>query len=284
MKLRINAAKRLVITLLVYAAISALSFFIAYEIRFDFSVLDVHQDHRWQLIGIAVGIKLVALGLASQIGSAIAFFGVTDFLRIAFALFISAILLFIPRPLGLAEFSAPRGVILIDFLVCLSAFCSMRLGARLYRERVIVGRRMPERRMQRIVIVGAGDTGASLVSDLLNMPARGLRPVAFLDDDQFKHGKLIHGVPVLGSPDAFGMFRELQTVRCAIIAMPSAPKKRISQIALTMSRLGIQVETVPALEDLASGRARVSNLRPIEIHDLLGVPRWNWIVAPLGAL
>ena len=54
--------------------------------------------------------------------------------------------------------------------------------------------------------------------------------------------------------------------------MPSAPTKRVAEIAFFLGRLGIQVETVPAIEDLASGKARVSRIRPVEIQDLLGRP------------
>ena len=73
-----------------------------------------------------------------------------------------------------------------------------------------------------------------------------------------------------GIPEDFAKLTSLGGVRHAIVAMPSAPIKRIAEIALFLGRLGVQVETVPAIEDLASGRARVSRLRPLEIQDLLG--------------
>jgi FlaA1/EpsC-like NDP-sugar epimerase len=83
---------------------------------------------------------------------------------------------------------------------------------------------------------------------------------------------LIHGVPVEGSPAQFASISALKEVTHAIIAMPTAPVKRRAEIALQLARLGVKVETVPAIEDLASGKARVSRIRPIEIQDILGRP------------
>jgi len=253
-----------------YAIAIAISVFFSYEIRFDFAVPPVEQMHRLQVLFLVVFVKLVMLFFARQMGSMVSFFGVPDLFRLVAALLASAIFLIGLRFVGFEHISPPRGVLLIDFLVSLAVLCSFRLGARLFRERVLTGYKIPGRAFERVVIVGAGDTGASLVSDLMNMPAHGFRPVAFLDDDVSKHDRFIHGVRVEGAPESFSSLPCLEGVRRAIIAMPSAPTKRIAEIALFLGRLGVQVETVPALEDLASGKARVSRIRPIEIQDLLG--------------
>ncbi len=62
----------------------------------------------------------------------------------------------------------------------------------------------------------------------------------------------------------------MEGVKTVIVAMPSAPQKRVREIVMFLAQHGYRVETVPALEDLASGKARVSNIRPIEVDDLLG--------------
>ena len=262
--------KRAAVLAILYASVTACSIYVAYEIRFDFHVPPEHRQEMLQVLWLVIPVKLLALFFARQMGSMITFFGVPDFFRLCSALMASALVLLLPRIIGWVHYSPPRGVLLIDFLVCLAAFCSFRLSARLFRERVLMGKKMQGRVLERVVIIGAGDTGASLVSDLVNMPARGFRPVAFLDDDMTKHGKSIHGVVIEGAPEEFATLRALDGVRRAIIAMPSAPTKRVAEIALFLGRLGVQVETVPALEDLASGKARVSLIRPVEIQDLLG--------------
>jgi FlaA1/EpsC-like NDP-sugar epimerase len=263
-------SKRAAVLVLLYASVTAFSFFFAYEVRFDFAVPPERQQERLHMLWLVISVKLLALFFARQMGIMITFFGVPDFFRLCLALLVSALLLIMPRFVGYSDLCPPRGVLLIDFLVCLAAFCSFRLGARLFRERFLMGKKMPGRILERVAIIGAGDTAASLVGDLINMPSRGFRPVAFLDDDVSKHGKFIHGVRIAGTPEEFSSLSCLDGVRHAIIAMPSAPLKRVAEIALFLGRMGIQVETVPALEDLASGKARVSRIRPVEIQDLLG--------------
>jgi len=109
-----------------------------------------------------------------------------------------------------------------------------------------------------------------LASEFINAPSRGFKPVAFFDDNPDKVGQLIHGVPVLGRPELITSTGETVQVQKVVIAMPSAQAKRVSEIALLMTGLGLKVETVPSLEELTSGRSRASRTRPVEVQDLLG--------------
>ncbi len=261
---------RFLITLGIYSALIVACFYAAYEVRFDFTVPVEHQAERLRVLGLILGIKAVALIVFGQTGSMLTFFGVPDFIRLASALSISSILMILPRLMGYPLYTPPRGVLLVDLLLCLAFFCGFRMVLRLYRERIMQGKRLGDRRAEKVVIIGAGDAGASLATDLLNMPSRGFKPVAFLDDDRSKHGKFIHGVMVEGAPEEFLTLSALEGVRRVIIAMPSASAKRIGEVALSLGKAGVQVETLPAVEDMASGKARVSKIRPVEIHDLLG--------------
>jgi FlaA1/EpsC-like NDP-sugar epimerase len=146
----------------------------------------------------------------------------------------------------------------------------LRLAARLYRERITMGRKLPSVRQERIAIVGAGDAGASLANDFINTPSRGFRPVVFLDDDPKKHGQLVHGVPVFGTPEQLPECKEAADITKVVIAIPSAHGHRVREIALFLAQQGYKVEIMPALEELASGRAKVSRIRPVEVQDLLG--------------
>jgi FlaA1/EpsC-like NDP-sugar epimerase len=255
-----------------YAGIIAVSFYLAYELRFDFALSPEQQEERLRLLKYILVIKFLALVLMRQMGSVLRYFSMPDLIRLVAAMAFSSVAMIAPRILGHSLFILPRGVLLIDLLLSVVGLCALRLVFRIYQERMAVARSDRDYKFQVVVIVGAGDTGASLAKELLAKPARGLKPIAILDDDITKHGSLIHGVPVEGSPDQFASIASLKNVTHAIIAMPTAPVKRRSEIALQLARLGVRVETVPAIEDLASGKARVSRIRPIEIQDLLGRP------------
>jgi FlaA1/EpsC-like NDP-sugar epimerase len=261
--------RRALILAALYAAIMAASFYLAYEVRFDFLVPEAFQQDRLLLLPLAVGIKLTALIVFGQLGSMLTYFSLPDLSRIVWAMTSSSLVLFALR-VGGEHFTAPRGALLTDYLMALAGVCAMRLGTRLYRERVTVGRKTDPVPQQRIAIVGAGDAGASIAHEFVNTPARGFKPVMFFDDDPEKHGKLVHGVPVIGRPEHIAELNPPPEIAKVVIAMPSAQGKRVREVVQLMTQRGYKVETLPSIEQLASGRVTATRIRPVEIQDLLG--------------
>lgn len=267
--IRPTSTARSITALVAYALILSASFYFAYEIRFDFAVPTDFQEERFRLLKYALATKLILLVLFRQTGSVLRYFSIPDLFGIGAALALSSTILITPRLLDSANYVFPRGVLLIDFILSVGGLCSFRLSLRVLQQRLVLARRLPLRKQEQIAIIGAGDTGASLANDLLNMPARGLKPVAFFDDDTRKLGTLVHGVEVIGAPEDL-VDSKFSRVTMVVIAMPSAPQKRVREIALFLAKQGYKVEIVPALEDLASGKAKVSRIRPVEVEDLLG--------------
>ncbi len=253
----------------IYVAIILGCFYAAYEVRFDFQLSAEQQAERLRLIWFCLGVKMLVLVAFGQTGSMLRYFGIPDIVRLGTALLVASGLMFVPRLLGF-PYTPPRGVLLVDFLLSLTCFCAFRMTLRLYRERFLVAKRLRGGKQQPIAIYGAGDAGASLANDLLNIPNRGFRPVVFLDDDSSKHGRSVHGVPVIGTREALEGSPIAAEVKHVIIAMPSASAKRVRDVVFSLVEKGYKVETLPALEELASGRARVSRIRPVEVADLLG--------------
>lgn len=255
---------------LVYGAIIAGSFYFAYEVRFDFLVPEIFQQERLRVLPIVVGLKLVALVASRQLGSMVAYFSIPDLLKLVWAMSAGSLVMYLPWLIGVGYFTLPRGMLLTDLMLCLGGLCAVRLGTRLYRERISPHRKGSSQPQQRIVIVGAGDAGASLAREFISAPARGFRPVLFLDDDLAKHGKLIHGVRVHGRPESITEANDLGELAKVVIAMPSAPARRVREIVHLFTELGLKVETLPSIEELASGRVKASRIRPVEVQDLLG--------------
>lgn len=94
--------------------------------------------------------------------------------------------------------------------------------------------------------------------------------MAFFDDNGGKHGIGIHGIPVLGPPEMLRTEIGRLELSEVIIAMPSASAKRVGEVVRLCRAQGIRCETVPSLGQLAMGRVRVSQLREVDIEDLLG--------------
>lgn len=119
----------------------------------------------------------------------------------------------------------------------------------------------------RVAIYGAGDAGARLSSILMGGPD--FEPVAFIDDKKSLQGSSISGIKVYPSRELRDLVRRVRIERI-LLAIPSASLRRRREILSKLERLGIHVQSLPNLSDLIAGRARMDELREVEVADLLG--------------
>jgi FlaA1/EpsC-like NDP-sugar epimerase len=119
----------------------------------------------------------------------------------------------------------------------------------------------------RVVIYGAGAAGAQLAAALRT---RGqYRPVAIIDDNPTMHGAMVGGVRVCSSERLLEL-RRRHGVTLVLLAMPSATRRRRSAVIERLSLMGFTVQTVPEIAEILAGRARLEEIREIDVHDLLG--------------
>jgi FlaA1/EpsC-like NDP-sugar epimerase len=190
-----------------------------------------------------------------------------DLQKILAAVFVAALaapalfLLAAPVP------AVPRSVYLIAPVLLIGAMCGSRLLYRAWKEQRLLGVvRHPE--ANPVVVLGAGASASALLRDLASSSQ--WRVVALLDDDARKHGGAIHDVKVAGALDRTGEIAQRFGATQAIIAMPgAAPKARRRALEICQAA-GLRVMTVPAYADIVSGKVSVSQLREVELDDLLG--------------
>lgn len=127
--------------------------------------------------------------------------------------------------------------------------------------------------LPKALVYGAGSAGRQLASALEN--SFEIRMVGFLDDDDRLHGHVLNGQPIF-SPDDLGDLIESKGVTHVLMATPSASRRRRNDILKRVSRHHVAVRTLPSLMDLAEGRVTTSDLRDLDIDDLLG----REVVAP----
>jgi FlaA1/EpsC-like NDP-sugar epimerase len=127
--------------------------------------------------------------------------------------------------------------------------------------------RQAGREAERVVIYGAGGAGAQLCAAL--MGGRDWWPVAFIDDKRALHGSLIHGVEVFG-PDELASIVRNRRVRGVLLAIPSASRRRKQEILAMLEPHGLHVRTIPDLAEIVAGRASLSEVREVDVADLLG--------------
>ena len=160
----------------------------------------------------------------------------------------------------------PRSVLLINWLVT----CLLVGGSRFAGRWLISGRRKPtslDLSKKRVAIYGAGDAGIQIAAALSNSPL--YAPAAFVDDNKALQGNYIEGLGVY----SFGQIPDLidqYAITDVIIAMPSVARSQRSQIIQKLEPYSVHVSTLPGLDDLASGRVKVEDVREVGVLDLLG--------------
>lgn len=265
-----NRNQRALLVGLIYALILSASLWIAWEMRFDFAVPERFIADRLALMLPLVAFKLLLLVATRQFGSMLTYFSLPDLLRVVLAMCTASFAAFLISVLTSVDaFVLPRGVLLIDLILSIAMICTFRLGLRVQREHrgQALQRGKPRRR---VAIVGAGDVGANLAREFSSRRALGFNPVVFMDDNANKRGGYVHGVPIAGRPDEVARIRESYDFDHVILATPSAPEKRVREIINLMTAQGIEVDTVPSMDDITSGRVKVSKIRPVDVEDLLG--------------
>lgn len=162
----------------------------------------------------------------------------------------------------------PRSVPLIATLCAIVLIAWSRALARSIREHSMrAGRTEPG---QPVLVVGAGDGGLQLVRSMRSDPTSRWNPVGVLDDDRRKRHLLVGGVPVVGTIDQLVEQADALDVGTIVVAIPSAPAALLRHITEMAGERKLSVKVVPGVNQLMHGRAGISDVRDIDLPDLLG--------------
>lgn len=121
----------------------------------------------------------------------------------------------------------------------------------------------------KVLIVGAGETGISVLRALRNHPQKGYVPVGFIDDAPHKVGRSVAGLEVLGATRDLTYIARKREIGEVVIAIPSAPGGKIRDIIRQCEYRGCQFKIVPNIHAILEGRASVSQIREVRYEDLL---------------
>lgn len=263
---RLQRSQRVMLVLLHDLAAGALAWVFAYLLRFNFEMPENLLHEMWRTLVLIVplqGIVFWRFGLYRGIWR---YASMPDLRRIFLAVLAATTGIILMLWMMRLEATVPRSVLIIHPLLLLTFMGGSRLLYRLWKENLLYG----EFQLQGepILILGAGDAAVSLYKELQRSNA--WHVVGFLDDDVSTHDRLLNGKKVHGSIETVGARAKEFDVKQAIIAMPSATHQQRKHAIDLCSKNGIKVLTIPSYDDLLSGRVAISQLREIEIDDLLG--------------
>ena len=157
------------------------------------------------------------------------------------------------------------GAQLAFFAMVFYAFAVLGLTTTRFLMRVLVSDR--RNTGERVAIYGAGRAGLRLVAAATDH--REFRPVLFIDDNRALQGRVIAGLSVVSPERMAKLIKTLQIDR-VLLAMPSAGHRKRQQIIENFKNLPVRIQTVPDIGDLLSGRARLEDIRDVDVADLLG--------------
>src|SRR6059036_2701874 len=203
------------------------AFVLAHLLRFDFAPAPDDWARLWRVLPIAVACKAIALWYFGLFGNWWwRYVGIPDLVRIGAAVTLASLGTAVATLALLTGF--PRSVFAIDWALSALFLLGVTAASRVLREWGVVS---AARRVGRpIVIVGAGEAGVRLVSEVRRSAQLRLRPLGFVDDDPAKVGGWVQGLRVLGTRhDLPELCARLQAEEI-VIAIPSAGRQQIREI------------------------------------------------------
>lgn len=193
------------------------------------------------------------------------FISISHFVRIFLAVLIGTLFL----GLGVYELplnkDIPAGLLILDAIILVLMLGFARIVYRIWRNQLWPLSRVGAE--DKIILIGAGQAAASLLHEWPKT-VNG-RVVALLDDNLTKHGRTLSGIKVIGSVDEIDRWAKFLDAKRALIAMPSATMKQRKRAAELAQAAGLEVLSVPSLEDILSGNILLSSVRKVELEDLL---------------
>lgn len=246
-------------------AASAVAWPLAFLLRFNLDIPQVYASVPWKSLPWVLPVQAAAFWYFGLYRGIWRYASLPDLRRIMTAVFaasiaVTALLFLIRVP------NVPRSVLILNPLLLIIFMGGSRLAYRAWKERRL---RAAGRTKQRpVLILGSLDTVPALIRELAN--SSDWKVVGVLDENRSRHRRQIHGVTILGAFDELARWAEKLGVTHAIIAMPSASHVMRRRAVEICEQAGVEVMTVPSFHDLVNGTVTVSQLRRVELEDLLG--------------
>lgn len=246
------------------------SLMMAYLLRFELIISNIPENFLNeipQLILISTGVKLISFFVFKLYSSLWKYAGIYELSNIVFASFVSNTLMM--GYVYLSVTPVPRSIFIITFFIDVFVIGGIRLGYRIFR-RMLRGDILLMKSSKKIMLIGAGDAGASLINEYRLHPELKCTPVAIIDDSIGKQGKKLNGVPVVGNRNDIIKVVEEKSIDEIVIAIPSASSKIINELFTICSNTKCKVKILPSLSQLIDETVSVQKIRDVNIEDLLG--------------
>ncbi|MFC1518925.1 polysaccharide biosynthesis protein [Pseudomonadota bacterium] len=268
---RLERSQKRLVSIAIDTVFLSIAFWAALLVRVD-DVSVLLNGHYWALVATSIPFSILAFAKLGLYRAVLRYMSLQAITAILVGIVASTVtLVFVSY---FTEAHLPRTVPIIYAM-----FALVFVGGTRALVRSLVGSGI-KRHGEPVIIYGAGVSGRQLLNSLVL--SHEYYPYAFVDDDEALHGSVIQGVHV-HSPS---IIRKLITQKAAtkvLLAIPSATRAKRKDILNRLESLSTQVLTIPAMADLVSGNKLYSDIKEVEIDDLLGrdsvAPRQDLLTA-----
>ncbi len=240
---------------------------LAFLLRFDFTIPSQQLELFFECLLVVMIVKPLVFIVTGFYNSLWRYASVQDAVEILKGVTLSSVLA-VAAVFFLRQFTPiPRSIFVLDWILLFALLAASRLVWRFWRETYVISR---SGEGPRTLIIGAGEAGSLLFKEISRQPHSAYNVCGFVDDDPDKKGMKLHGIPVLGAIKQLKSLIIANEIEDVIIAMPSADGKTIRQIMDLCKNANVTFKTLPSIGELIDGTLTVSQIKNVEIEDLLG--------------
>ncbi len=223
------------------------------------------QQVLFTTLGVVLAVRLAALLSSRLYSRSLRHAGIPDLISIAKAVSVSSLVACVAALWLFPALKMSAAVFVVDSAFSLLLWGALHFGARVLKTEQAAWRKDGKR----VLVVGAGEAGITLLKDLAQDPASTTRPVAIVDDNQQKWGRAILGVPVVGGTGDLARLAGEHHAEEILICIPSATAAQMHGILGACRQTGVPVRILPSLSELVDGKVTRRDLRRPRIEDLL---------------
>ena len=163
----------------------------------------------------------------------------------------------------------PRSWYVLDTMYLMILIGATRVSYRLIRLRR-QNRKFPWVKRKKVMIIGGGEAGRTLITEIQNSKYLDQKVACIIDDDPKKIGRYIKGIKVVGNRDSIKKNVKRYNIQQIILTIPSVNSARIRPIVEICQDTNCELMILPGVYQLVTGEVKASKLRPVKIEDLLG--------------
>tara|TARA_R110002050_G_scaffold69630_2_gene150677 strand:- start:5997 stop:7934 length:1938 start_codon:yes stop_codon:yes gene_type:complete len=250
------------------------TFSLSYLIRFNFT-LDFDLNKLFTQLPLVVLISLVAFLIIGSYKGVVRHTGVRDVYNIFNAISLSSILtiilIIINRKLDLIEgFTIPLSIIIIHSLLSFTVLSSSRYVFKVFFERFILAG--ATKNLKKILIYGAGDAGIMAHNAITNNSSNQVNVIGYIDRHDKKTGKFINGIPVYGKTVLTESFVLRKNISDIFFSIKNIEHTELLKLVDELVDLPVAIKIVPPVEDWINGELKLSQIKNVQIEDLLNRP------------